>query len=110
MEEALVAAAIAAGPARAPLSVGPAGGRARHEAERVFVSETPEIGGLLLIGIVAHAAAQFADPGYEANLMYRRLVGAGPWKEVAADFGDLTFGFLRCGVDFLAKRPAVFVL
>ena len=66
--------------------------------------------GLSNLFVVSDAAAQFADPGYEANLMYRRLVGAWPWKEVAADFGDLTFGFLRCDEDFLAKRPAVFVL
>src|SRR5258708_26673911 len=50
--------------------------------------------------VVSDAAAQFADPSYEAHLRYRLCVGAWPWKHVA-DFGDLTFRLLRGSIEFL---------
>src|SRR5258708_37755171 len=49
--------------------------------------------------VVSDAAAQFADPGYEAHLRYRLCVGAWPWKHVA-NFGDLTFPLLRRSIEF----------
>src|ERR1700747_390359 len=51
--------------------------------------------------VIADAAAQIAHLSDEAHLRNRRLVCAGPWKHVA-DFSDLTFRFLRRGVEFRA--------
>jgi hypothetical protein len=55
--------------------------------------------------VIADAAAQVVDPGYEAHLRNRLRVGSWPWKHVA-DFSHLTFRLLRRGVLFLAKRLA----
>src|SRR5882757_2788358 len=59
--------------------------------------------------VVSDAAAQFADPGYEAHLRYRLCVGAWPWKHVA-DFGDLTFRLLRRSIEFLTIYIAGWIL
>src|SRR5271163_3951743 len=56
--------------------------------------------------VIADAAAQIvADPGYEAHLRNRRLVGARSWKHIG-DLGDLTFRLLLRRVDFRAKYLA----
>ena len=47
--------------------------------------------GLLLV--IADAAADIADLGYEAHLRNRRLVGTWPRKHIA-DLGNLTFRLL----------------
>ena len=47
---------------------------------------------------MADAAAQITYLGDETHLLHRRLICAGPWKHVA-DISNLTFRFLRCGVE-----------
>src|SRR6516164_1776070 len=58
-----------------------------------------------LLLVIADAAAQVVDPGYETHLRNRLRVGSWPWKHVA-DFSELAFRLLRRGVLFLAKRLA----
>src|SRR5258708_35738943 len=56
--------------------------------------------------VVSDAAAQFADPGYEAHLRKRRRGGARLWKHVALQLSDLTFRLLRRGVNCQTIRIA----
>src|SRR6266436_2991042 len=60
--------------------------------------------------VVSDAAAQFADPGYEAHLRKRRRGGARLWKHVARHLSDLTFRLLSCGVDCRTVVAAAGVL
>jgi hypothetical protein len=59
---------------------------------------------------ITDAAAQFADPGYEAHLRKRRRGGARLWKHVARHLSDLTFRLLHRGVDCFTIRVAAGVL
>jgi hypothetical protein len=66
----------------------------RRDRSAVLQRPSIVVGNDLLV--IADAATQIADLGYEANLCNRCCVGARLWKHIA-DFSDLTF--LRGGVE-----------
>src|SRR5215831_6456973 len=60
--------------------------------------------------VITNAAAQIADPGYEAYFRKRRRRGTRLWKQVAPHLSDFAFRLLPRGIDCRAISAAVGVL